>query len=96
LTALKIFNTSTGSRWEHGNRAENLREALSSFVNRLDLWWIGPGLLSFTSVCEQPANRQLSLGKRLFPEGTDSSLKLVDSKAFSSGVVALTYQPSKK
>ena len=38
----------------------------------------------------------LGKGKRLFPDGIDSSLELVESKAFSSGVVALTYQPVKK
>lgn len=33
-------------------------------------------------------------GKRLFPDGSDSqTLKLVDSKTFSTGVVYLTYQP---
>ncbi len=38
----------------------------------------------------------LGKGKRLFRDGIDSSLKLVKSKAFSSGVIALTYQPAKK
>ena len=38
----------------------------------------------------------LGKGKRLFPDGMDSSLKLIESNAFSSGVVALTYQPVKK
>ena len=38
----------------------------------------------------------LGTGKRLFPDGMDSSLKLIESNAFSSGVVALTYQPVKK
>ena len=38
----------------------------------------------------------LGKGKRLFQDGIDSSLKLVKSKAFDSGVVALTYQPAKQ
>jgi len=38
----------------------------------------------------------LGKGKRLFRDGIDSSLKLVESKSFSSGVIALTYQPAKK
>jgi dihydrofolate reductase len=38
----------------------------------------------------------LGKGKRLFQDGIDSSLKLVKSKALSSGVVSLTYQPAKK
>ncbi|HEV1996953.1 MAG TPA: dihydrofolate reductase family protein [Candidatus Dormibacteraeota bacterium] len=37
----------------------------------------------------------LGSGKRLFPEGTGKTvLRLVDSMAFSSGVVVLTYQPA--
>lgn len=36
-------------------------------------------------------------GKRLFKDGLDTmALKLMDSKMFSSGVVALTYQPDKQ
>jgi len=38
----------------------------------------------------------LGTGKRLFREGIDATLKLVESKAFSSGVVALIYQPGQK
>lgn len=34
-------------------------------------------------------------GKRLFPDGSDGhTLKLIDSKPFSTGVVYLTYQPT--
>ena len=35
-------------------------------------------------------------GKRLFADGTAASLQLVETKSFSSGVVALTYQPARK
>jgi dihydrofolate reductase len=35
-------------------------------------------------------------GKRLFLDGTAASLQLVEAKPFSSGVVALTYQPARK
>ena len=38
----------------------------------------------------------LGSGKRLFGDGSNVALKLVDTKPFSSGVVALTYQPDKK
>jgi dihydrofolate reductase len=34
-------------------------------------------------------------GKRLFQDGSAAKLKLVKSQAFSSGVVALIYQPAK-
>jgi dihydrofolate reductase len=34
-------------------------------------------------------------GKRLFQDGSDTKLKLVDTKTFSSGVVLLRYQPVK-
>ena len=33
-------------------------------------------------------------GKRLFEEGEQKNLKLVDTKTFSSGVVVLTYHPA--
>lgn len=35
-------------------------------------------------------------GKRLFKDGSKTTLKLVETKTFSSGVVVLTYQPPKK
>jgi dihydrofolate reductase len=35
-------------------------------------------------------------GKRLFQEGIKATLKLVDTKAFRSGVVAHIYQPDRK
>jgi dihydrofolate reductase len=38
----------------------------------------------------------LGKGKRLFEEGTTSTLKLVEAKPFSSGVVALIYEPERK
>lgn len=38
----------------------------------------------------------LGNGKRVFPEGFTSGLKLIESKAFPSGVVLLRYQPESK
>ena len=35
-------------------------------------------------------------GKRLFSEGTTATLKLLESQSFSSGVVALVYEPDRK
>jgi dihydrofolate reductase len=32
-------------------------------------------------------------GARLFPDGTETKLKLTDTKTFASGVIALVYQP---
>lgn len=37
----------------------------------------------------------LGTGKRLFAEGTTATLKLLESQAFSSGVVALVYEPER-
>lgn len=37
----------------------------------------------------------LGVGKRLFEDGSDATLKLVETQAFSSGVVVLTYQPER-
>jgi dihydrofolate reductase len=34
-------------------------------------------------------------GKRLFEEGTIAALKLLKSRSFSSGVVALVYEPDR-
>ena len=38
----------------------------------------------------------LGSGQRLFEDGTNTKLKLSDTKTFSSGVVALIYQPERK
>ena len=38
----------------------------------------------------------LGKGKRLFKDGSKTSLKLVETKSFSSGVVAHIYQPDRK
>ncbi len=38
----------------------------------------------------------LGKGQRLFTEGLDATLQLVETKPFSSGVVLLTYQPAAK
>jgi dihydrofolate reductase len=38
----------------------------------------------------------LGTGKRLFPEGTTATLKLVKAQSFSSGVAALIYEPERK
>ncbi len=39
----------------------------------------------------------LGSGKRLFRDGSDKkTLRLVSTKTFSSGIVALTYQPAGK
>jgi dihydrofolate reductase len=38
----------------------------------------------------------LGSGKRLFRDGSNEALKLVESKAFSSGVVLFCYQPDIK
>jgi dihydrofolate reductase len=35
-------------------------------------------------------------GKRLFREGTRATLKLVDTRSFSTGIVLLTYEPDRK
>jgi len=35
-------------------------------------------------------------GKRLFQDGSNTTLKLVETKTFGSGVVLLRYQPAKK
>lgn len=38
----------------------------------------------------------LGKGKRLFQEGATATLKLVESRSFSSGVAALIYEPDRK
>lgn len=38
----------------------------------------------------------LGSGKRLFRDASTATLKLVDTKTFSSGVIALTYQPAQQ
>ena len=36
----------------------------------------------------------LGKGRRLFPDGREATLRLVEARPFSSGIVALTYQPA--
>jgi dihydrofolate reductase len=38
----------------------------------------------------------LGSGKKVFPEGFYSGLKLVETKSFPTGVVLLRYQPERK
>jgi hypothetical protein len=38
----------------------------------------------------------LGKGKRLFKEGIPATLKLLGSQSFSSGVVALVYEPDRQ
>jgi dihydrofolate reductase len=38
----------------------------------------------------------LGSGKRVFPEGFYSGLKLIETKPFPSGVILLRYQPERK
>ena len=38
----------------------------------------------------------LGSGKRLFQDGSNATLKLVESKTFNSGVIAQIYQPDRK
>lgn len=38
----------------------------------------------------------LGEGQRLFPEGSKATLKLVETRAFSSGVTALIYEPERQ
>jgi dihydrofolate reductase len=38
----------------------------------------------------------LGKGQRLFPDGATTTLKLVETRSFSSGVVALIYEPDRK
>jgi dihydrofolate reductase len=38
----------------------------------------------------------LGSGRRLYKDGSTTTLKLVDTKTFGSGVVALTYQPAQR
>jgi dihydrofolate reductase len=38
----------------------------------------------------------LGTGKKVFPEGFYTGLKLVESKSFPSGVILMRYQPERK
>jgi hypothetical protein len=38
----------------------------------------------------------LGQGKHLFREGLPAALKLLESRAFSSGVVAIVYEPDRQ
>ena len=68
------------------------RPSDSSFVERI--WRTQNNLIDQYNLLVYPV--VLGSGKRLFGDRSNVALKLVETKTFSSGVVALTYQPDKK
>lgn len=57
---------------------------------KLALWLMQQGLVDRLHLLVYPV--VLGQGQRLFPEGIPGTLKLAESKTFSSGVVALVYE----
>jgi len=57
-------------------------------------WLLGHGLIDESHLLVYPI--VLGSGKRLFSDQTRGTLKLVESKSFGTGVVALIYQPVTK
>lgn len=57
---------------------------------KLALWLMQQGLVDRLHLLVYPV--VLGQGQRLFPEGIPGTLKLAESKTFSTGVVALVYE----
>lgn len=57
---------------------------------KLALWLMQQGLVDRLHLLVYPV--VVGQGQRLFPEGIPGTLKLVESKTFSTGVVALVYE----
>jgi dihydrofolate reductase len=102
-----VSNTLDKADW---NNSHIIRGDLPTEINKLkqqhseDIVVHGSGLLVESLMQHDLIDRYrlliypvvLGKGKRLFPDGFQTTLKLVKTQAFSSGVTALIYEPERK
>jgi len=82
---------------------ENVAEQISALTQQSgqDILLFSSGTLVQTLMQQDLVDRYhllvypviLGKGKRLFQDGSQANLRLIDTKVFSSGVAALIYQP---
>jgi dihydrofolate reductase len=103
-----VSTTLSEAPWGEHGRATILNGNLKDEITRikessdLDVVILGSGALVRSLISDKLLDELqilihpvvLGSGKRLFSDGGDTGLKLVDQRAFSGGVVMLTYQPA--
>ena len=107
FNSLPKFVVSTTLREAKWNNSKLITGNLAEEVSRLkrefgqSILVLGSGELVHTLMQQKLIDKYLLMvmplvlgkGKRLFREGINTTLRLVESKTYSTGVVSLTYQP---
>ena len=110
MNSLPKFVVSTTLEKAEWNNSTLIKENVARRVSELkqqpgqDILLFGSGTLVQTLIQHDLVDKYnlllypvvLGKGKRLFRDGGNATLKLVEIKTFSSGVVALAYQPDRK
>jgi dihydrofolate reductase len=110
MNSLPKFVVSTTLQKAEWNDSRLIKENVAEEVSKLkqqpgqDILLFGSGTLAQTLMQHDLVDQYnlllypvvLGKGKRLFRDGNIATLKLVETKTFSSGVVALVYRPDKK
>ena len=110
FNSLPKFVVSTTLREAKWNNSKLITGNLTEEVSRLkrevgqSIVVLGSGELVHTLMQQNLIDEYLLMvmplvlgkGKRLFREGINTTLRLVESKSYSTGVVSLTYQPIKE
>ena len=110
FNSLPKFVVSTTLREAKWNNSKLITGNLAEEVSRLkrevgqSIVVLGSGELVHTLLQQKLIDEYLLMvmplvlgkGKRLFREGINTTLRLVESKSYSTGVVSLTYQPIKE
>ena len=110
INSLPKFVVSTTLKEVEWNNSNLIKENVAEEVSRLkqqpgqNILIYGSGALVHTLAQHDLIDEYrllvypvvLGSGKRLFKDGSDTTLKLAETQAFSSGVVALHYAPKRK
>jgi len=110
MNSLPKFVVSTTLKEVEWNNSNLIKENVAEEVSRLkqqpgqNILIYGSGALVHTLAQHDLIDEYrllvypvvLGSGKRLFKDGSDTTLKLAETQAFSSGVVALHYAPKRK
>ena len=83
------------SKDEGADYFNSVRKYVVSKTLEEPLEWNNSTLIK-DDIVEQITNLEQQDGKRLFEEGIPATLKLLQSRSFSSGVVALVYEPERQ
>src|SRR5262245_28637336 len=110
MNSLPKYVVSTTLEKAEWNNSTLIKEKVVEQVSQLkqqpgqDILLFGSGTLVQTLMQHDLVDRYnlllypvvLGKGKRLFSDGSNATVRLVETKTFSSGVVALSYQPDQK